>query len=75
MAIINYLQAYFAGYNKEFQKVLKKVKAQHKAHDAEDDNWSLFQQALRIVQVCGKKLAEYHKGNTDSALVSILFMR
>ncbi|XP_014661892.1 PREDICTED: conserved oligomeric Golgi complex subunit 7-like isoform X2 [Priapulus caudatus] len=53
-ALVQALKAFFASYHHEFNRILKMVKGQDKSN--EDDNWSLYQQALRIIQVCGELL-------------------
>ena len=59
------LQMYVGDYQKEFRRVL--VNMREKCHlgetSVDTDDWTLFQNALKVIQICGELPHTYICGN------------
>ena len=60
-------QNYFSDYLKEFRRVLVNIKEKCRGESTsvDSDDWSLFQNSLRIIQTCG----EYQPGIQRNTIV------
>ncbi|XP_060062709.1 conserved oligomeric Golgi complex subunit 7-like isoform X2 [Ylistrum balloti] len=67
--LLNALKTYFISYCREFRRVMVNIKEKCKSSQSQDaEDWTLFQQSLRIIQTCGDLIM--HVDELDGNIIS-----
>ncbi|XP_021349091.1 conserved oligomeric Golgi complex subunit 7-like [Mizuhopecten yessoensis] len=67
--LLDALKTYFISYCREFRRVMVNIKEKCKgSHKQDAEDWTLFQQSLRIIQTCGDLIM--HVDELDGNIIS-----